>query len=31
MGKLIMDKIDVNNNFKIMIESGSKGSLVNLG
>ena len=30
MGKIIMEKIDINNNFKIMIDSGSKGSIVNL-
>jgi hypothetical protein len=30
VGRIIMDKINVNNNFKIMIESESKGSIVNL-
>jgi len=30
VGRIIMDKINNDNNFKIMIESESKGSIVNL-
>jgi hypothetical protein len=30
MGRIIMDKINIDNNFKVMIDSESKGSIVNL-